>query len=200
MSTKDPNQIYSYEWFDNFKYLREEFKLVAAGIERWRLGRGYAANCFDVGCGPGVLLDELHNLGWTGKGFDGSSHSIAWAKKHVQDVVPYIWQADITTLPSPGYSPEIVICTEVAEHLEAELAPLLVRYLTAIADKCIIFTAAPKNQGGHDHVNEQPKEYWLNLFCDYGFVEDLHQTQELKARWSKLGLLAHMQKNVAVLT
>jgi hypothetical protein len=30
-------------------------------------------------------------------------------------------------------------------------------------------SAAPKGQGGHHHVNENSKEYWIEKFAEYGF-------------------------------
>jgi hypothetical protein len=33
----------------------------------------------------------------------------------------------------------------------------------------ILFSAAPVGQGGHDHVNEQPYEYWRDKFADHGY-------------------------------
>ena len=42
------------------------------------------------------------------------------------------------------------------------------------ASDLIFFTAAPKGQGGHDHINEQEPEFWINLFSDqgYGFLRE----------------------------
>jgi hypothetical protein len=33
----------------------------------------------------------------------------------------------------------------------------------------ILFSAAPVGQGGHDHINEQPYEYWRDKFTDRGY-------------------------------
>ena len=35
--------------------------------------------------------------------------------------------------------------------------------------KFVVVTHAYPGQGGHHHVNEQEKEYWVQLFKKYGF-------------------------------
>jgi hypothetical protein len=63
----------------------------------------------------------------------------------------------------------LAVCMEVAEHLPATAAVLLVRELTAAAS-VVLFSAALPDQGGHGHVNEQPHEYWHSLFARHGYV------------------------------
>ena len=64
---------------------------------------------------------------------------------------------------------DLAVCIEVAEHLPASAAELLISTLTNIAP-VILFSAAIPGQGGHGHSNEQPREYWTDLFSARGFV------------------------------
>jgi hypothetical protein len=41
-------------------------------------------------------------------------------------------------------------------------------------------TAAPPGQGGTQHVNEQPKEYWGALFSERGFRRSLRDELALQ--------------------
>lgn len=201
--TRDLDAIYTKEWYEHdFAELQPEFDLVAAGLERWVRGHGGtdASNlrfALDVGCGPGMLVHALNTLEWYATGFDGSRHAIDYAERlgirgelHCADVLaPEAGRVE--RLP-------IVICTEVAEHIPAEHAPKLVRFLVEHAYRYIVFTAAPPGQGGHDHVNEQPAEYWLDLFAEHGWILDHDSTDEVESRWSKLRRLSHMAKNILV--
>ena len=63
---------------------------------------------------------------------------------------------------------ELTICLEVAEHLEPKTAPQLIKCLTDSSD-VVLFSAAYLNQGGTNHINEQPHTYWAKLFANFCF-------------------------------
>lgn len=220
---RDLGAIYTPEWFEHdFRDLGPEFALVARGIDRWaRGGKGRQKEVLDVGCGPALLIDHLAQLGWDATGFDGSPHAEKMAEKlraartQAESAIGRMFVADVLDAPDawqfeapdrfdpPGHvvtrcHRSIVICTEVAEHLPADQAPTLVRYLTSHALDYVIFTAAPPGQGGHDHVNEQPPEYWRDLFAAEGWIPDNRSTDELRQRWRSLERLSHMTRNVQV--
>jgi hypothetical protein len=52
---------------------------------------------------------------------------------------------------------------ECAEHLPAHRAAPLVEWLTKSAP-IVVFSAAIPGQGGKGHINEQPPDYWNDLF------------------------------------
>ena len=64
---------------------------------------------------------------------------------------------------------DLAVCIEVAEHLPEAAAAPLVRTLTSAAP-VILFSAAVPGQGGHGHLNEQPRQYWLDLFAAHRFT------------------------------
>lgn len=192
--TKTLEEIYTAEWFDHdFRELGPEFELVADALYR-QFGPDKVV---DIGCGPGMILRRLAEHGCQVYGVEGSAHGIAYADDSIRGAIEH---DDITTIEVDGYfdpDNDLVICTEVAEHLDAEHAPHLVALLCSALCP-IVFTAAPPGQDGHHHVNCQPKSYWEELFAAYGALPDRDATLELQMRWRKLRRLSHMTSNVTV--
>jgi len=58
---------------------------------------------------------------------------------------------------------------EVAEHLEPATAPQFVNSLATASD-VVLFSAAYTQQGGTNHINEQPHSYWAGLFAGHAFA------------------------------
>lgn len=87
---------------------------------------------------------------------------------------------------------DLVLCLETAEHLPPEDAAQLVANC-ARHSGVILFSAAIPGQGGLNHVNEQPPEYWQKLFDRAGFeVVDL-----LRPRlWCDTGIPAWYRQNM----
>lgn len=184
--------IYTREWVEgDFKDLDSEFDLVADAIFR----QFHPHHVHDIGCGPGQLIARLADHGVQVHGVDGSRHCIETALA-VGGAVNCIEHVDIRELEELSRS-DLVICTEVAEHLDAAHADHLVSLLCS-AMAPVIFTAAPPGQGGHHHVNEQPPEYWREKFMARGLIYDSPATTELRDRWWGLKRLSHMTRNVMV--
>ena len=64
---------------------------------------------------------------------------------------------------------DLVQSLEVAEHIPAVSAATFVDNLTRHSQGLVLFSAAPPGQGGEFHVNEQPYQYWRELFARRGF-------------------------------
>jgi SAM-dependent methyltransferase len=120
----------------------------------------------DVGCGQGAWLSVWQELGVVDVvGVDGKYvDSTALKISHEKFIV-----ADLQDLFRLGRRFDLVQCLEVAEHLPASSASALVESLTNHAD-IVFFSAAAKGQGGENHINEQPYDYWRTLFHEFGFV------------------------------
>ncbi len=193
MQTLD--EIYDAAWFaHDFEHLQPEFNIVADAIYR----QFRPDMVVDVGCGPGMLLRRFKELRCDVEGIEGSSHGIAYAG----DMGMWIKQADITQVKRLEHYPtrrRVVVCTEVAEHLDAVHAEGLVALLCS-AMCPIVFTAAPPGQDGHHHVNLQPPSYWHELFEARGVTLDEDATMNLRDRWCRLKRLSHMTLNVQVYT
>ena len=64
---------------------------------------------------------------------------------------------------------DLAVCLEVAEHLPAAAAEPLVSMLTTVAP-VVLFSAAVPLQGGNQHLNERPRQYWERMFARRDFI------------------------------
>ncbi|MEN9577088.1 MAG: hypothetical protein RJA70_97 [Pseudomonadota bacterium] len=120
----------------------------------------------DVGCGAGAWLRAWREAGvqdFTGlDGAESAADNLLIPKEHFRS-------QDLSKPWDLGRRYDFAQCMEVAEHLPSEASAPLVRSLTKHAE-IIMFSAAPPGQGGQDHINERPYEFWHQLFTDNGYV------------------------------
>lgn len=189
--TRDLSTIYNAEFFESYNEEQEQdIRTAADGLYRTL----YPTTLLDVGCGPGMLVRRLRELGCDARGWDGSWGAFMKASPEVR---PFLSCVDISEPPREPPSVEVAVCTEVAEHLPESQADGLVSLLTRVADT-IVFTAAPPGQGGYDHINEQPMAYWVRRFIAYDFVVDDVATDALKSAWEGLKRMYFYPANVRV--
>jgi SAM-dependent methyltransferase len=122
------------------------------------------ASVVDIGCGRGAWLAEWRRLGVEIRGLDfsaASSEELCIPKASFEAV-------DLVKGFAIEQRFDLAQCLEVAEHLPANCARGLVASLAKTSD-IILFSAAPPGQGGENHVNEQPYEYWRDLWREQGF-------------------------------
>ena len=70
---------------------------------------------------------------------------------------------------------DLALCLEVAEHIPEPLADAFLDNILRFSDRLILSAAQP-NQGGHHHVNEQPKRYWVARLAQKGFAYNRRET------------------------
>lgn len=119
----------------------------------------------DVGCGSGAWLSAFIANGVRNvRGIDG-----AWVDP---ENLPFPSDRFLSwNLTSPLEVEEtfdLVLCLEVAEHLNVEHARHLIESLVQLGP-VVLFSAAIPGQGGNNHVNEQWPEYWARLFSDQSY-------------------------------
>ncbi|MCK5055719.1 MAG: class I SAM-dependent methyltransferase [Candidatus Aminicenantes bacterium] len=120
----------------------------------------------DIGCGMGLYLRELNKMGKDVLGCDSSVEGIHMAAPEIT-----VFYADVTKPLHVNKKFDTVLCFEVAEHIKKKYSRQLVKNCTAYSDT-VLFTAAPEGQGGVGHINEQPLEFWINLFAEMDFKYD----------------------------
>jgi len=120
----------------------------------------------DVGCGTGTWLRAALDMGIERvQGIDGVK--LESADLHVDESL--IRHCDFREAWNINERYDVVLCLEVAEHLEAQHAFAFVQKLTVCSDR-IIFSAANPWQLGQHHVNCQWPAYWQGLFNQCGFA------------------------------
>jgi Methyltransferase domain len=123
------------------------------------------ASVADFGCALGTWLSEWRRRGVEDViGVDGP-----YVRIEDLEIPPQLFRShDLTSSIDLGRRFDLVECMEVAEHLPDGAADRFVACLVRHAD-VVLFSAAPPGQGGENHVNEQPYEYWRALFTKYGY-------------------------------
>jgi hypothetical protein len=193
---RDLNQIYDASFFESYNEEQESDIRIAADV-LFDIFR--PATALDVGCGPGMLVRRLRELNVEAEGWDGSENAL----RKAHDVVrPYLrvinvsHDAEFPLLIWPR--PDLVVCTEVAEHVPESESEGLLATLCGNAGKWIVFTAAPPGQGGHDHINEQPMHYWISKFEARGWRVDETLTSAVRMGWGGLKRMWFYPANVRV--
>ena len=139
----------------------------------------------DVGCGTGAMLELMRDCGCDVLGFEKSQAALELCRSHGVPVRELDLERDDT--PDVGRF-DIVISMEVAEHLPQKVDERYVQLLTQLGD-VVVFTAAPPGQGGTDHINEQPAEYWEAKFVSRGFRLNNEITGRWQKEWRESGLV-----------
>lgn len=119
----------------------------------------------DVGCGTGTFLSVFVQRGITDVvGIDGT-----WVKREqlLINQEKFITKDLEMEFTHPNTF-DLVLCLEVAEHLKETSSDSFVKSLTSLG-KVIVFSAAVKNQGGQNHINEQDYSYWQQKFGAHGY-------------------------------
>ena len=125
------------------------------------------SSAVDFGCGTGTWLKACMELGCrTIHGFDGFAdpNSLCISSECFS-------QKLLGKRINLAITYDLAICLEAAEHVEEKFSDLIVENLTN-ASKVILFSAAlPPGQGGTNHVNEQPPDFWQKKFKDYRYTQ-----------------------------
>lgn len=120
----------------------------------------------DVGCGQGAWLSVWRDLGVEAvTGIDGNYVDRTRLLFPEQSFKSH----NLATEFNLERSFDLVQSLEVAEHLPASSASGFINSLVRHGD-LILFSAAPKGQGGDNHLNEQSYDYWRALFARVGYV------------------------------
>jgi SAM-dependent methyltransferase len=154
--------VYSTDFYD---YIDAGSRASAQIVARLMLGEMEVRSLLDVGSGHGAWAAE-------------------WLKAGVTDVLAvdgdYVAR-DQLVIPAENFvahdlaNPldlerkfDLVQSLEVAEHLPGDRAAGFIDNLVRHGD-VILFSAAVPHQGGEHHVNEQPPQYWRELFAERGY-------------------------------
>ncbi len=129
----------------------------------------------DVGCGEGFTLDMIDHLPWQKKlsGIDNSKQALKLGKFAFPNLL--MEEGDIYKISKPDNSYDMLICTEVLEHLENP--SVAVQELKRVTSKYILISV--------------PLEPWFQIgnFLRGKYVSSLGNHPEHVNHWSAKSLL-----------
>ena len=149
-----------------FEYINEGSASSAAAIIPLVKRHFNVRSVIDFGCGQGAWLREWRRsgaqevLGLDGDYVDKNALLIDRSELRVSNLAKPV---DL------GKKCDLVESLEVAEHLPASAASAFIESLVRHGD-VVLFSAAAVGQGGHDHINEQPYEYWRDKFLAHDYI------------------------------
>jgi SAM-dependent methyltransferase len=129
----------------------------------------------DVGCGGGYSLRYFLEKGLDGIGVEGLDTA-----REVSPVREKIKIHDYTVHPFfPEKQYDFAWCCEFVEHVEEKYIP---NFMTTLSFcEVVAITHAIPGQNGYHHVNEQPAEYWINVFNNYGYKFEQDYSLQLRS-------------------
>lgn len=176
---------YTSAFYEDNVSRRDEFDRFGTCVANVLPGERSRTSVLDIGCGAGLLVARLRELGYRAFGFDGSKHAIENAVLKIREFVmqksitDYVMQKSVTDYTAYRY--DYTTCTEVAEHLPEKYADVLVDLIANTTRYRCVWSAAPPGQHGLDHVNLQLPAYWLNRFAAKGLRFHEADTNKLRS-------------------
>jgi len=168
---KDINNLNKKGWYQlretdviNYTHLHYEELPFAKRLTKWIADNLHPTKLLDIGCGPGTYVNCFQDLGVNAIGYDsdtrvnGSPNLICQSLFDVKD------------------TGDVVLCMEVAEHIDSSSNQQIVEAMTSFLEPggILIWTAASPGQGGVGHINCQTKNYWDNLFSSTGLTREFN--------------------------
>jgi SAM-dependent methyltransferase len=157
-----PTTCYDFDWHvrhrsDNDHSAQRVIELVQRELT--------VRSVVDFGCGDGIWLKKFAEAGAAQVlGYDGP-----WTDVDRLLINPSNFQSADFRMPikAPRLF-DLAVCLEVAEHVPADAAEILVRSICGHS-QVVLFSAAVPGQGGYRHINERWQSYWAALFDVLGY-------------------------------
>lgn len=159
------NELYDAEFFaDNEQHFKIGHQKLAELIYDWY----EPSSVCDMGCGNGFILFVLAQKGVQICGVERAREALQFIDPGIVDRIKI---RDITQPQDVGEY-DLVISTEVAEHIPKKYSSLFVQNIVRAARRNILFTASHPGQWGEGHINCQPRGFWIDLFDRHGWHYD----------------------------
>ncbi len=180
--------IYDEEYFAIIDERETSQANTLAGILQNLFNPG---SVLDLGCATGLYLKPFLGNNIRVKGVDNSK--IAKDMSSISEVI------DLADLSQPYITEkaDLTLCIEVIEHIEKQFEWQVLDNICDSAD-LIVFTGATIGQPGTDHVNCQPKEYWIQCFVERGFVVDEDATNTISRKLRQEGCIYWLVDNILI--
>ena len=155
-----------YTTVDKASHCPEMFKYLVENLD--------INSVLDIGCGMGYQMQEFMKYCDEVVGVDGSEY--ATSNSPVKESI-FKHDFSVGELETEDRF-DLCWCCEFVEHVNEEFRD---NFLSSFAFcKYVAMTHAVPGQGGHHHVNCQPREYWIEHMSRFGFEFDEEMTDQLK--------------------
>jgi len=127
----------------------------------------------DWGCGAGIHAAALQRCGARVIAVDAVIADDEFREQGLD-----LRRADLTHAVPEGVAYreyDLSLCIDVLEHLREEDAASALANITRGA-KLALLSCAPPMQGGHHHLNEQPRRYWIERMQAIDWRYDRRET------------------------
>ena len=120
----------------------------------------------DFGCSTCKFMLELENIGFDAYGTDSCSEVVM-----LEQYSEKTYQQDFRIPFDLNKKFDLITCMEIGEHIECPFSSVFVENITRHSD-LVYFSACPPNttKPHFHHPNEQPMEFWENIFLFFGFI------------------------------
>ena len=160
----------------DFDRISWEEKPQAERVASWMKTHHHDARILDVGCGPGLYVNEMRAVGLDAYGIDRDERLIEGPYLRQLNLVnPDRWPNDWVRRDL-GF--DVALSLEVGEHIPEDGADAYIRFIANTNPRVLYFSAARPGQGGEGHINLQPKAYWVEKMHRAGFWLDPDATDE----------------------
>jgi 2-polyprenyl-3-methyl-5-hydroxy-6-metoxy-1,4-benzoquinol methylase len=173
----DLPEIYDRPFFTEYGAANPVYARCCAAIAEEIARRFQPKNAVDWGCGAGLHVAALQRLGIDAIGVDGVD-----LPPDLRAPLVEIRRADLRDPIRAGLVPpsyDLSLCLDVLEHLSEAEALRAAETITQGA-KVLVLSCAPPGQGGHHHVNEQPRRYWVARLAAIGWSYSRRETGALE--------------------
>lgn len=155
----------------------------------------------DVGCGPGLLVLMLREIGVEASGFDASDFALNTAPEEVK---PFLFNGDILDIPFGKGEFDVLVCREVLEHLTVlqvaraisemcRISSDFIYVTTRYAHECnSIFDVETEFEADPTHITCMNKTLIRTLFLLNGFKS--RPDLETKLDWLEKGRVLVYEK------
>ena len=170
------SEIYDRAFFSEYGARNATYAAACALIAGEIHRRFSPRTVVDWGAGAGLHAAELSRLGAQVVAVDGAAidPDLCGAVHRVQaDLTQPIDSEDI-----PAHY-DLALCIDVLEHIDDANSDHVLATITRGAEM-VILSCAPPGQGGHHHVNEQPRRYWVAKMAALGWRYDRRETGQME--------------------
>ena len=158
----------------NFNVMQVEEKPFANRLAKYVKEQLNPNTLLDIGCGPGHFVDSFRDQKIDAIGIDVDDRVIG------KEYLKYQSLFDITDM-----SADVVVCMEVAEHIDKDQENLVVEKVVSTVGKTLIWTAAAIGQGGIGHINCKDKEEWATMITQAGLIRNKIKEEQMQHQMRK---------------